>query len=75
MPRSPLAASAAPSSSEAEQQAKPVYDCFDVATQVGRRRSSSSTDCAPPAPCWHMPPVPPSLNAVHTHSAPCSPWP
>lgn len=32
-PRSPLAPSAAPAGGEAEQQNKPVYDCFDVATQ------------------------------------------
>lgn len=34
-PRSPLAPSTAPAGGEAEQQNKPVYDCFDVATQVG----------------------------------------
>lgn len=79
-PRTPLAASASPSSGEAGQQTKPVYDCFDVATQslavnltldeykqtlVAASLAQQLADAPAPAP--GAPPAGPAPAATLTH--------
>lgn len=73
-PRSPLAPSAAPAGGEAEQQNKPVYDCFDVATQVGSWHVRPSTAPARRRPPAHAAGAHPAINPAPPANPSRSRW-